>query len=197
MSRLTQGAVLRVLRQVSTAMFETFQCEQSYFDSSSDLDSNIAPFWNVNDMSIQCFVGTYWIFAGVSMAMVFVYVLGWPLMVFFFLKHHHDMRAVHLVQGAASDYDRAKVVGLNPPLRNDYLQYQQQPVAMDTNEGASEAGSDDISALLFSKYISQTATECETTDPDAPVKHVAWLRVRSFKWWESIFHFAKLSTPSR
>jgi hypothetical protein len=123
MSRLTQGAVLRVLRQVSTTMFEIFHCEQIYFDSSGDLDVNIAPFWNVNDKSIQCFVGAYWIFAGGSMAMICVYVLGWPAMVFFFLKHHHDLRAVYLiVEGTVSDYNRA---GLNPPPHNDYIQHQQ------------------------------------------------------------------------
>jgi hypothetical protein len=30
-------------------MFEIFRCEQIHFDSSGDLDDNIAPFWNVND----------------------------------------------------------------------------------------------------------------------------------------------------
>jgi hypothetical protein len=65
---------------------------------------------------------------------------------------------------------------------------------MDIKEDDSEGGSDS-SALLFSKFVSQT--ESGTTDPDAQVKHTAWFRVRSFKWWESVLHIAKLSTPSR
>jgi hypothetical protein len=70
---------------VSTTKFEIFNCEQ-ICDSSSDLDDNIAPFWNVNDKTIQCFVGNNRIFVGVSVVIIFLYVLGWPAMVFVFLK---------------------------------------------------------------------------------------------------------------
>jgi len=150
----------------------------------------------VNDKSIQCFVGTYWIYAMICVAMIFLYVLGWPTMVFIFLKHHHDLQAVKLVQGAVSDYDRARVVGLNPPPHSNDDPQHQQPVATDTRGGASEVESDS-NALLFSKFVSQTKPGGKTADlhDGAPVKHTAWLRVRRFKWWESVLHVAKLSTP--
>jgi hypothetical protein len=51
--------------------------------------------------------------------------------VFVFLKHHHDVRAVKLVEGEVSDYNRARVIGLNPPPRNDYLLHVEQPVPWD------------------------------------------------------------------
>jgi hypothetical protein len=66
-----------VLWQVSTTMFEIFNCKQIYLDSSSDLDTNIAPFWNVNDKSIQCFVGNHWMFMETSIVMTIFYALGW------------------------------------------------------------------------------------------------------------------------
>ena len=59
---------------VSTAMFELYNCNAIRNDG--ELTEN--PKWMDTDYSVQCFAGQYWLFAGISLFMIFLYVFGWP-----------------------------------------------------------------------------------------------------------------------
>jgi hypothetical protein len=108
-------------------------CLQTYFDDDKLPGKDIGTeekFWMVNDSEIECFAtdGYYWYFATLSMFMVIVFVIGWPLTVFMFLRHYTNLVAVRLASTSTDD-DRAKVAGFNPPPRSG-----SQPIPSDIHD---------------------------------------------------------------
>jgi hypothetical protein len=63
---------------VSTAMFEIYNCNAIYWN---DTDLATKPNWMSADYSVECFAGAYWLYAGISMSMIFLFVFGWPFAV--------------------------------------------------------------------------------------------------------------------
>jgi hypothetical protein len=53
------------------------------------------PYWNMNDYELQCFEPpAYKMFMLLSLLMIVVYVLGWPLLVFVVMRYYHTMQVV-------------------------------------------------------------------------------------------------------
>jgi hypothetical protein len=55
-----------------------------------------APFWLVKDRSVQCFVGSYYVFMTLAIFTLIVFAFGVPLGVLLFLRNIHDHKAIVL-----------------------------------------------------------------------------------------------------
>jgi len=175
---------------ISATMFEVYRCEQVYFDADSVASGIAPPYWNSNDKSIECFVGEYWFFAGLSVAMILLFTLGWPVSVFLYLKHHHDLSVVKLVERPGKSEEAAA-------LRAQVLLWNRVSTASERGADAAPASVRDEDILLFSKAVckAEPCRDAPTGAPDAPATHRAWLRVRAFKWWEFLAYAIKLVPP--
>ncbi|KAK3273415.1 hypothetical protein CYMTET_18343 [Cymbomonas tetramitiformis] len=80
---------------VSTSIIMLFKCDKFYYDAA---DYTKMQFWLRDDASIECLTTIWWIGAGFAFAMVPAFICGFPMSLFFGMRHLRQYMKARLMR---------------------------------------------------------------------------------------------------